>query len=88
MQPEILIGVAVAIIGYQLFVTARVIFRGQYTAVQRAFQVALIWFVPLFGAVICHVFIDSDSAASRPRDTSFTRDGGDNPPGIGQGGHE
>ena len=87
MSRETLVGIAVAIVLYQLFVTARIAFSRRYSGTQRALQVAIIWLVPFFGAVLCHAFVDSDAESTRPRDTSFTADGGSNPPGINQDGH-
>jgi len=86
MSRETLIGIAVAIIGYQLFVTVRIVFSRRYSALQRSLQVAIIWLVPLFGAILCHMFVDTDTGSPGIRDTSFTPAAGDNPTGIGQGG--
>jgi hypothetical protein len=83
MSAEVLITGAIAILVYQLFVTARVVFSSQYSAKQRVAQVAIIWLVPLFGAVICHNFVVADTRRRRARDTSFTEGGGDSPPGAG-----
>ena len=69
---------------YQLVVTARVLAARQYTWKQRLGQFALIWLVPLFGALICHSFVAADRMAPRPRDTSFST-APENPPGVGQG---
>jgi hypothetical protein len=43
----------------------------------------IIWLIPLVGAVMCEIFLWSDRKPPSARDARFTRDGGDNPPGIG-----
>ena len=86
MNRETIIGVAFAIIVYQAFVTFRIVFSRQYTSGQKLLQVAVIWLLPLIGAVVCHIFLDEDMRPPKPRDTSFTPDTGNNPPGIGPGG--
>lgn len=77
------IGVAaLALAVYQLYVSLRVLFAIQYTKLQRLAQLGLIWLIPLFGAIVCHVFLVSDMKRPRPRDTAFTQ-APENPPGGG-----
>jgi O-antigen ligase len=76
---------ALVLAAYQLYVTLRVLFAIQYTKVQRLLQLALIWLIPLFGAIVCHVFLVSDAQRPRPRDTAFTQ-APENPPGGSQEG--
>jgi len=70
---------------YQLYVTLRVLFARGYTGPQKAMQCALIWLLPLAGALLCHGLLGSDARISARRDRAFIPDGGANPPGIGAG---
>jgi len=75
-----------ALASYQLYVTLRILFSSQYTAKQRIAQMAIIWLIPFFGAVVCHGFVASDMRKPRPRDTAFS-EAGESPTGVGQDGH-
>ena len=85
MTTERIAIVAVCLAAYQLYVTLRVLFAVQYSKRQRALQAAIIWLVPLFGALVCHLFLANDGKPPRPRDTGFT-EAPENPPGAGQHG--
>jgi len=86
MSAENIILAVLAVATYQLYVTLRVLFSSQYTARQRIAQTAIIWLVPLFGAIACHSFVASDMRKPRPRDTAFS-EAGESPTGVGQDGH-
>lgn len=66
-------GVLVAVIvalaaAYQGYVSRRVYRSGYYTGNQRVLQLAIIWLIPVVGAVICHFVVseaDSTRAAAR-----------------------
>jgi hypothetical protein len=85
MWPDYLKWAVIAVAAYQLFVTARLLFSDRYARGQKLAQLLLIWAIPLFGAVVCEVFMSSDRKIQKARDTGFSPDGGDNPPGIGLG---
>ena len=70
---------------YQFYVMLRVLFARGYTGTQKAMQSAIIWLLPLAGALLCHGLLGSDERISERRDRAFIRDGGDNPPGMGPG---
>ena len=69
---------------YQLFVSLKVIRSAQYSRTQKLLQIALIWLVPLLGAVGCHIFVAPEAGPTR-EDSTFTPDSGNNPPGVGPG---
>ena len=68
----------------QLYVSVRVLLAREYAPAQKAWQLVIIWVVPLFGAVLVRSFLAADRARQRERDTNFISDGGGNPPGINQ----
>ena len=72
---------------YQLYVTIRVAVADQYSFAQKFLQVALIWLLPVMGALVCHIFLVSDTRPSRAKDSAFIADGGGNPPGASDGSH-
>lgn len=86
MNTEILILLLAALGLYQLFVTFRILMSGQYSIPQRFAQLALIWFIPFFGALVCNIFLESDGRPLKTPESGFTPDGGDNPPGTGSDG--
>lgn len=71
---------------YEIYVTIRVTASPGYSRSQKLMQAAIIWFVPFLGALLCHGVLASDAHIPRKRDTAFSRDEGDNPPGIGSAG--
>ena len=84
----ILVSLGITLAVYQLIITIRVATAAEYTTFQKVAQVLFIWLVPFVGAVACHIFLASDRQRHRPSSTTFTPDGGVNPPGIGSdGGH-
>lgn len=71
---------------YQLYVTLRVILSALYSRTQKGLQAAVIWLVPLLGALVCHIVLSSATRHSRPNEAAFTSDEGGNPSGIGSAG--
>jgi hypothetical protein len=55
VAPIILLGIA--IIAYQIYVTIAAVRFPRFAGAQKAILVAVIWLIPLFGAVIAHVMI-------------------------------
>jgi hypothetical protein len=47
------------LISYQLYVSIAVYRAEEYDRIQRIFQISLIWLVPLFGSIGCHLFLRS-----------------------------
>ena len=76
--------VIAGIVVYQILVSNRVVCANQYTLMQRLAQLAIIWIVPIFGALVCHNFLSADTTQPKKRETAFTADDGNNPPGIGE----
>lgn len=72
------------LIAIQLLVTFRVLMSYEFSWTQKTIQILIIWIVPLVGALGCGMFLSSDRRVPRLRDTAFTKDNGDNPPGIKQ----
>lgn len=61
----VLIAVIVALaVAYQGYISWQVYRSGYYTGNQRVLQLAIIWLVPLVGAVICH-FVVSEANSTR-----------------------
>jgi hypothetical protein len=86
MNSEYLMWGLAVLVAYQLFVTIRLLISARYSRSQKTAQFLLIWLVPFLGAVACEIFLSSDNRTPDARDTSFTPDGGDNPPGTGMHG--
>ena len=65
------IGGALVLVVYQVYVSI-VIFRAdEYEQIQRILQLSIVWIVPLFGALACHLFLHSQRQAVHHRDISF-----------------
>ena len=86
MNAEYLIWGFVIVAAYQIFVTVRLLVSVRYSRSQKIGQLLLIWLFPLIGAIACEIFLSSDRRPPDVRDTAFTSDGGDNPPGTGSHG--
>jgi hypothetical protein len=56
---------------YQLWVTALIYRADEYDSNQRNLQGAVIWLIPLFGALICHLVLRSSRAPIKPSNTDF-----------------
>jgi formate/nitrite transporter FocA (FNT family) len=82
MISEYLLWILVALAGYQLFVSVRVLFSQSYTTTQKAIQLLMIWLLPLLGSVLCHMFLSTDGKHTKKKETAFTRDEGKNPMGM------
>ena len=76
---------AVIVGAFQVYASLHLLASHQYTNSQKVWQLLLVWLVPLFGAVVIHLFMQTDSTAASRRDTSFTATPGGNPEGIGSG---
>jgi hypothetical protein len=74
------------VIAYQLCATIRVLVSVSYSRRQKLMQLTLVWLVPFIGALLCHIFLSSDTRVAREKDGAFIPDGGVNPQGIGSDG--
>ena len=70
---------------FNVYVSIRLLIYGGYSAPQKAAQLLFIWLLPIIGALFVHSVMVVPRRAKK--DPGFTKDGGDNPPGIGQAGH-
>jgi hypothetical protein len=77
-----LIALAVVLFLFQLYVSIRMLFYGGYSVGQKVVQLLIVWLVPLFGGLLVNVFISADGKRQHRRDTRFTPDEGNNPPGM------
>ena len=70
---------------FNLYVSIRLLIYGGYSVAQKAAQLLIVWLLPIFGALFVHSIMFVPRRVKK--DSGFTEDGGDNPPGIGTGGH-
>jgi fructose-specific phosphotransferase system IIC component len=76
---------AVVVGAFQVYVSLRLLLSSAYTLGRKLRQVLVIWLLPLFGAVIVYLFMQSDSTRPAKRDSAFTAAVGGNPEAIGPG---
>jgi hypothetical protein len=74
-----------AFVLFNVYVSMRLILYSGYTIFQKAWQLLIIWVLPIFGALLVHSLIVVPRWVET--DHGFNQDGGDNPPGTGLGGH-
>ncbi len=69
---------------FNIYVSIRLVIYCGYTAFQKAWQLIIIWLIPVFGAILVHSLM----VAPRHTETDhgFSRDDSDNPPGAGMHG--
>ena len=85
-QLWIVLTIALGVLGlFNLYVSVRLLIYGGYSAAQKAAQLLIVWLLPIIGAVLVHSVLVVPRRVKK--DTGFTEDGGDNPPGIGTAGH-
>lgn len=58
-------GLFLGIACYQVYVTVRVVGATEYSRVQKAVQVIMIWVVPFLGAGLCHLVLYTSTDRSR-----------------------
>ena len=76
MSGDLLLLVALALLAFQAWVTYLVIAAHEYTVIQKALQVALIWLLPVLPAILVAVFLWALRKRPRARDTAFIPDDG------------
>ena len=74
---------AVLLAAYNFVVMALVLRSSYYTAGRKAAQIVMIWLLPLFGALLCHIVIYSTRQPLPRPDSGFLRNDNPNPPGLG-----
>jgi hypothetical protein len=58
---------------YQLWATLSICRADEYDSKQRIMQCLVIWLLPFFGALICHLVLRSGRAPIKPANTSFVQ---------------
>jgi hypothetical protein len=61
----------VLLVIYQLWATVSICRADEYDSKQRNLQCAVIWLLPFFGALICHLVLRSSRTPIKPANTSF-----------------
>lgn len=72
-----------ALILFNVYVSIRLVYYSGYAIFQKAWQLLIIWLLPIVGALLVHSLIVVPRGVET--DHGFTQDGGDNPPGTGLG---
>ena len=62
-----------AAFGYMMYILVRVLRSGSFSRKQKLMQSALIVFVPVFGAMLVHVVLRTDSEEPAQSDKDFER---------------
>ena len=65
------IGGALVLTIYQAYVSTVIFEAIEYEQIQRNLQVLIVWIVPLFGALACHMFLRSQRKALNHSDHDF-----------------
>lgn len=77
-----LIAIAGLLTLFQLYVSIHMLFYGGYGMGQKIVQLLIVWLVPLFGGLLVNSFLMANGNKQHRRDTRFTPDEGNNPPGM------
>lgn len=64
---EILIAVGLAVVAFNVYVTIRLLMKAEFNRYQKVAQSIIIWFVPIFGALLIFIFIKDDETPKGPR---------------------
>ena len=67
---------------FQLYVSIRMLLYTGYGMGQKFVQLLIVWLVPLFGGLLVNSFLVAKGSEQYRRDTRFTPDEGNNPPGM------
>ena len=65
---------------FNLFVSIRLLIYDGYSAFQKLAQLLIIWLLPVFGSMLVFSIISGPIRVKK--DSGFTEDNGENPPGI------
>lgn len=68
---------------YQIFVSIVIWRAEEFEQIQRAFQLGLIWLIPIFGALGCHLFLRSQRNIIHNKDNGFVQQEPDVEVGFG-----
>ncbi|HEY4120548.1 MAG TPA: hypothetical protein VGM56_21940 [Byssovorax sp.] len=64
---------AVAVVGFQIWLTARVFKSGLYDKKQKVWQTQIIWLIPVIGAGLVFSILQEDARAQRPSPNKLER---------------
>lgn len=70
---EIALLVAFGALAYQVWITAALVKAEHLSRGQRYAQIALVWFVPVVGALLCHWFLRLHGAWAPAREKRFVQ---------------
>lgn len=74
-REEIFLGVSLAIVAYQTWVTIQLLRAQQYEPRQKRLQLMLIWLVPIFGAVVIQSMMWSEERLPYKPGKGYTEPG-------------
>ena len=69
---HLFIGLGLAVVAYQIYVTVRVATFEAYSRIQKTAQLVLVWLVPFFGALVVHLVLYGLTSKPREKDRHFT----------------
>ena len=76
---------AAVVCAFQTYVSLRLLRSPAYALGQKARQLVVVWLLPLFGAIIVYLVVQSDSIPRARRDTAFTAADDGIGPGLDHG---
>jgi hypothetical protein len=68
-------GLIAILVIYQIYVSIILFRADEYEQIQRTLQLFIIWFIPLLGAVSCHLLFRSQRETVRRRNNFFAAQG-------------
>jgi ABC-type nickel/cobalt efflux system permease component RcnA len=77
-------GLVAILVIYQIYVSFILLRADEYEQIQRFLQLFIVWVIPLFGAIVCHVVLRSQRETVRRKDNFFVAQG---PNDSGADGH-
>lgn len=72
----IVIAVGVFCLAYQVYVTSAILRKQHFERSQKAFQIALVWLIPLIGALLIYSFLRADGKAPYKPEKGYTEPSG------------
>lgn len=67
--------VAILLVTYHIYVSIIVFRANEYEQTQRLLQLFIVWIIPLFGAVACHLVLRSQRETVHRKDNLFVSQG-------------
>ncbi len=72
---EVLIGMAATVVAYQLWVSVQLFRAPQFECLQKWLQLALIWLIPILGAVVVQSMMWSEGRPPYKPEKGYTEPG-------------